>query len=50
MKKLAGLLLAGFIAAPSTAAFAQDVTTVNVIMPLPRSAHFYPLIVGEALG
>ena len=50
MKKLAGLLLAGFIAVPSTTAFAQDVTTVNVIMPLPRSAHFYPLIVGEALG
>lgn len=50
MNKLAGLLLAGFIAVPSTAALAQDVTNVNVIMPLPRSAHFYPLIVGEALG
>lgn len=50
MRKLTGLLLAGAMAMPSAAALAQDLTTVNVIMPLPRSAHFYPLIVGEALG
>ena len=29
---------------------AQDLTTVNVINPLPRSTNFYPLVVGEALG
>lgn len=32
------------------AASAQDLTTVNMINPLPRSTNFYPLVVGEALG
>jgi NitT/TauT family transport system substrate-binding protein len=34
----------------TTVATAQDLTTVSAIMPLPRSANFYPLIAGEALG
>lgn len=40
------------LAAPfaATAAGAQETTTLDVIMPLPRSANFYPLIAGEALG
>ena len=29
---------------------AQDLTTVNMINPLPRSTNFFPLVVGEALG
>lgn len=29
---------------------AQDLTTVNAIMPKQRSANYFPLIVGEALG
>lgn len=46
---LAGTVTLGAAAAP---ALAQDreMTTLDVIMPLPRSANFYPLIAGEALG
>lgn len=29
---------------------AEELRTVNVIMPLPRSANFYPIVAGEALG
>lgn len=29
---------------------AQDLTTVNAVMPKQRSANYFPLIVGEALG
>ncbi|WP_299752659.1 ABC transporter substrate-binding protein [uncultured Boseongicola sp.] len=36
------------VAAPSVS-FAQD-TTISVIKPTPRSAVFFPLVVGEALG
>lgn len=50
MKRLMGALLAATLAAPASTTIAQELTTVNVLMPLPRSAHFYPLIVGEALG
>ncbi len=54
MTRKTGLLaLAGSLAllsAAPTVAAAQDLTTVDVIMPLPRSANFYPLIAGEALG
>ncbi|KAA9008234.1 ABC transporter substrate-binding protein [Histidinibacterium aquaticum] len=32
------------------AGWAQELTTINVINPLPRSTIFYPLIAGEALG
>lgn len=32
------------------ALLAQDLTTVNMINPLPRSTNFYPLVVAEALG
>ncbi|TGD61103.1 hypothetical protein EYC08_19405 [Tabrizicola sp. WMC-M-20] len=51
MKQLskAGLLaLATAIWAAPLAA--QDLTTVNAIMPKQRSANYFPLIVGEALG
>lgn len=34
----------------SPVAEAKELRTINVIMPLPRSANFYPLIAGEALG
>jgi len=43
----AGLTLAPFGLRPAAA---QGLRTLNVIMPLPRSANFYPLIAGEALG
>lgn len=43
------MLVAAALVAPFGAA-AQELTTVNMINPLPRSANFYPLIVGEALG
>jgi NitT/TauT family transport system substrate-binding protein len=33
-----------------TPAAAQELRTMNVIMPLPRSANFYPIVSGEALG
>jgi NitT/TauT family transport system substrate-binding protein len=36
-------------AIPSVSA-AQDLTTINMINPLPRSTEFFPLIVAEALG
>jgi len=50
VKPLRNLLLATATLAPFGPALAQDLTTVNMINPLPRSANFYPLIVGEALG
>lgn len=37
------------VAAIPAATFAQD-TTISVIKPTPRSAVFFPLVVGEALG
>lgn len=43
------ILVAAALVAPLGAA-AQEMTTVNMINPLPRSANFYPLIAGEALG
>ncbi|KAA0969573.1 ABC transporter substrate-binding protein [Aureimonas fodinaquatilis] len=50
MKTLVKYLLAATIALPAGTAVAQDVTTLNILMPLPRSSNFYPLLVGEALG
>ncbi len=38
------------LTAGPAAVSAQDMTTVNMINPLPRSTNFYPLVVGEALG
>ncbi|PQO22152.1 hypothetical protein C2I36_14555 [Rhodobacteraceae bacterium WD3A24] len=51
--KLAKIFAAGAVAAmvgTGGAASAQDLTTVNLINPLPRSTNFYPLVVAEALG
>ena len=50
MNRYASLLLAGLAGIPAGTASAQEPTQVDVIMPLPRSANFYPLIAGEALG
>ena len=49
MKHLPSLFLATTLIAPF-GAYAQEMTTINMINPLPRSANFYPLIAGEALG
>ncbi|MDF2998085.1 MAG: hypothetical protein K0R27_3722 [Xanthobacteraceae bacterium] len=53
-KVSAGLAVAALAAlmlpAGVTEAGAQKLRTVNVIMPLPRSANFYPIVAGEALG
>lgn len=58
-KRLAGKLSAGLatvafaalmLPAGVTEAGAQKLRTINVIMPLPRSANFYPIVAGEALG
>lgn len=40
--------LGAILAAGSVAA--QDMTTINAVMPKQRSANYFPLIVGEALG
>jgi NitT/TauT family transport system substrate-binding protein len=45
----AGLLALAAAFAAETAG-AQQLTTVNAIMPKQRSANYFPLIVGEALG
>ncbi len=49
MKHLASLTLTAALALPALAT-AQDLTPVNVINPLPRSANFYPILTAEALG
>jgi NitT/TauT family transport system substrate-binding protein len=49
MNRVKILALAATLLVPFGAT-AQELTTVNVIMPLPRSANFFPLITGEALG
>lgn len=50
MKMFKALLLSTSLAVVAVPATAQDMTTVNMINPLPRSTNFYPLVVGEALG
>ncbi|MCU0816422.1 MAG: ABC transporter substrate-binding protein [Cypionkella sp.] len=51
MKQLTKIgLLALATAFVASTAPAQDLTTVNAIMPKQRSANYFPLIVGEALG
>lgn len=44
------LLVSTALAVAAVPAVAQDLTTVNMINPLPRSTNFFPLVVGEALG
>ncbi len=48
MKRLLGASVLGALLAGSAAA--QDMATVNAVMPKQRSANYFPLIVGEALG
>jgi len=51
MKQLTRIgILALATAFVASTAPAQDLTTVNAIMPKQRSANYFPLIVGEALG
>lgn len=50
MKMFKALLLSTSLAVVAVPAAAQEMTTVNMINPLPRSTNFYPLVVGEALG
>ncbi|MCI5075853.1 ABC transporter substrate-binding protein [Oricola sp.] len=50
MKRLTRAALLGVAAIVAMPAAAQDLTTVNAIMPKQRSANYFPLIVGEALG
>ena len=51
MKMFKAMMLSTVLAvtAVPTMSFAQD-TTITVIKPTPRSAVFFPLVVGEALG
>ncbi|SEM69963.1 ABC transporter substrate-binding protein [Palleronia pelagia] len=44
---LTATALGALVAMP---AMAQDTTTINAVMPKQRSANYFPLIVGEALG
>lgn len=50
MSAFRSMLLSTALAVVAIPAIAQDMTTVNLINPLPRSTQFYPLVVGEALG
>jgi len=50
MKLFKALTVTSVLAATALPVVAQDLTTVNMINPLPRSTNFYPLVVGEALG
>jgi len=50
MKHYKALLFSTALVAAPFAAWADEMTTVNMINPLPRSTNFFPLVVGEALG
>lgn len=50
MTKLTMLSLTTALALTAIPVVAQELTTVNMINPLPRSTNFFPLVVGEALG
>lgn len=50
MKMFKALTVSALMAATALPVAAQDMTTVNMINPLPRSTNFFPLVVGEALG
>jgi NitT/TauT family transport system substrate-binding protein len=50
MNTFKALTVTAMLAASALPVAAQDMTTVNMINPLPRSTNFYPLVVGEALG
>ncbi|WP_191090122.1 ABC transporter substrate-binding protein [Histidinibacterium aquaticum] len=44
-----GLAAAALLAAAAPAA-AQDITTLKILTPVPRTASWYPVLAGEALG
>ena len=50
MKMFNTLMLTTALAIVSLPVTAQELITVNMINPLPRSTNFYPLVVAEALG
>jgi NitT/TauT family transport system substrate-binding protein len=50
MTRLTMLSLTTALAVTAIPVAAQELTTVNMINPLPRSTNFFPLVVGEALG
>lgn len=50
MKTFKALTVSALLAATALPVAAQEMTTVNMINPLPRSTNFYPLVVAEALG
>ena len=50
MKTFKALTVSALLAATALPVAAQEMTTVNMINPLPRSTNFFPLVVGEALG
>lgn len=50
MQQFKTFFLTSALALAAIPAAAQDMTTVNMINPLPRSTNFYPLVVAEALG
>lgn len=50
MKMFKTLTVSALLAATALPVAAQEMTTVNMINPLPRSTNFFPLVVGEALG
>lgn len=50
MNAFKSIFLSAALAVSAVPAVAQDLTTVNLINPLPRSTQFYPLVLGEALG
>ncbi len=50
MKLFKSVIASAALAVMAGVGVAQDLTTVNMINPLPRSTVFYPLVVGEALG
>lgn len=50
MKMFKAFTVSALLMATALPVAAQDLTTVNMINPLPRSTNFYPLVVAEALG
>ena len=50
MTMFKAMTISALLAATALPVAAQEMTTVNIINPLPRSTNFFPLVVGEALG
>ncbi|MCZ8333028.1 MAG: ABC transporter substrate-binding protein [Rhodobacteraceae bacterium] len=50
MNTFKALTVSALLAATALPVAAQEMTTVNMINPLPRSTNFFPLVVAEALG